>query len=229
MMEEKETFIRRISAYLGRDTVPHAPTALKLPHSVHLNYLKDADIDELEATFIKNAKASGTAIYQCEEDKLNTTVIEAVTDFGGGQVLMNNHDFFKAHNSCEVIGKQCAQFRIWDATKSREENIGYAEQSTVGIVMAELALAESGTVLLFGDQHSGRSVSLLPAYTVTVIRKQDIRPRLTQAMSFLQKQKDSGMVSSVNFISGASSTADIELVRVQGVHGPLAIAYVIVA
>jgi len=94
--------------------------------------------------------------------------------------------------------------------------------------MAELALAESGTVVLFSHLGSGRSVSLLPAYTVVVIRKNDIRPRLTQAMSFLREQIGSGLPTAINFISGASSTADIELVRVQGVHGPLAIAYVIV-
>jgi L-lactate dehydrogenase complex protein LldG len=47
-------------------------------------------------------------------------------------------------------------------------------------------------------------------------------------MSFLREQIDIGLPTSVNFISGASATADIELIRVQGVHGPMAISYVIV-
>ena len=228
MIEGKEKFIKRISGCLGRSTVPVAPPSLVLPHNVQHDYLKSADADELETAFIKNSKASGTSIYQCVPDDLNKTLVEAVSSFGGEQVLMGDHDFFKTHDTFEVMSKHCKQLQLWDLSLSRKENIAYAEQSSVGIVMAELALAESGTVVLFSHLDSGRSVSLLPAYTVTVIRKQDIRPRLTQAMSFLKGQIGAGLPTSVNFVSGASSTADIELVRVQGVHGPLAIAYVIV-
>ncbi len=119
--------------------------------------------------------------------------------------------------------------QIWDNSLSRRENIANSEQASVGIAKAELALAESGTVVLFSHLGSGRSVSLLPTYTVTVICEQDLRPRLTQAMTFLKEQIAIGLPSSVNFISGASSTADIELVRVQGVHGPLASSYIIVS
>jgi len=228
MIEGKEKFIKRISSCLGRNSVPDAPPPLVLPHSVHHDYLKNADSDELETTFIKNSKASGTSIYQCVPDDLNKTLVEAISAFGSEQVLMADHVFFKKHDTFEVMNDHCKQLQVWDLSLSREENIAYAEQASVGIVMAELALAESGTVLLFSHLGSGRSVSLLPAYTVTVIRKQDIRPRLTQAMSFLKRQIVTGLPTSINFVSGASSTADIELVRVQGVHGPLAIAYVIV-
>ncbi|MCK5192282.1 MAG: lactate utilization protein C [Desulfobulbaceae bacterium] len=228
MIEGKEKFIKHISNCLGRDTVPVAPTPLIIPHTVHHDYLKDAGIDELKEIFTKNAEASGTTVYQCDLRDLNETIIKAVTAFGNGQVVMADHDFFSEHDTFEVLKNHCDQLKIWDQTLSREENIAYAEQASVGIAKAELALAESGTVILFSHLGSGRSVSLLPTYTVTIIRKQDLRPRLTQAMSFLREQIDTGLPTSVNFISGASSTADIELVRVQGVHGPLATSYVIV-
>lgn len=117
--------------------------------------------------------------------------------------------------------------RLWDTAKSREENIENAETAMVGITMAELGLTESGTVVLFTHLNSGRSVSLLPTYSITVVRAHDLRPRLTQGMEFLQDQKPP-LPASVNFVSGASSSADIELVHVKGVHGPMKIAYVVV-
>jgi len=227
MVDGKEKFIKHISNCLGRDSVPDAPTPLVIPHSVHHDYLKDVGIDELEKTFIENAEASGTSVYQCDSGDLNKTIVKAVAAFGNGPVILADHDFFSEHDTFEVLKDHFDQLKIWDHNLSREENIANAEQASVGIAKAELALAESGTVVMFSHLGSGRSVSLLPTYTVTIIRKQDIRPRLTQAMSFLREQIDPGLPSSVNFISGASSTADIELIRVQGVHGPMAISYII--
>jgi len=60
-----------------------------------------------------------------------------------------------------------------------------------------------------------------------VVRAEDLRPRLTQGLAFLKEQKIP-LPSSINFVSAASSTADIELVHVKGVHGPMKIAYVVV-
>jgi len=229
MIEGKEKFIRRIANCLGRNTVPDAPTPLIIPHTVHHDYLKNGGIDELEKIFISSAEAAGTAVYQCESAGLNETIVNAVAAFGNGPVVMADHDFFSENETYKVLKDHFAQLKIWDLNLSREENIANAEQALVGIAKAELALAETGTVVMFSHLGSGRSVSLLPPYTVTVVRKQDICPRLTQAMSFLRKQIEMRLPPSVNFISGASSTADIELIRVQGVHGPIAVSYIIVS
>ena len=225
MIDGKEKFIKRISNCFGRNTVPVDPRPLSIPHTHH--YLKDVDMDELEKIFIKNTEASGTTVYQCGSGDLNKTIIKAVAAFDKGPVVLADQDFFSEHDTFEVLKNHFDQLKIWDLTLSREENIANAEQASVGIAKAELALAESGTVVMFSHLGSGRSVSLLPAYTVTIIRKQDICPRLTQAMFFLREQIATGLPNSVNFISGASTTADIELIRVQGVHGPMAISYII--
>ena len=46
---------------------------------------------------------------------------------------------------------------------------------------------------------------------------------------FISKTQDqTPILSSINFVSSASSAADIELVHVKGVHGPMKIAYVVV-
>ena len=228
MIEGQHEFIKRIANCLGRNIVPGRPAPLILPHAVHHDYLKDAGINELTEIFVKNAEASGTSIYQSDSAGLNATITKAVAAFGNGPLILADHEFFREQGTLEVLKNNFARVNIWDESLTREENIANAEQANVGIIKAELALAESGTVVLFNQPGSGRAVSLLPTYTVTIIRKEDLRPRLTQAMSFLNGLIGTGLPSSVNFISGASSTADIELIRVQGVHGPIAISYVIV-
>ena len=74
----------------------------------------------------------------------------------------------------------------------------------------------------------GRSVTLLPTTTLFLIDQNDIVPRLTQAMTKIEEMRQHSLPSSINFISAASSTSDIELVRVQGVHGPMRIAYIVI-
>ena len=227
MIRGKETFIAHVSDCLGRDKLPVAPAPFTLPHDVHHQYLKDADLEELKSVFRTNSEATGTTVYECALEDLNATLLMAINGFDKGKVLIADHPFFQEQGVIKAIQEEIADLYFWDTTKSREENMANAETAMVGITMAEMGLAETGTVILFSHRGSGRSVSLLPTYSITVLKAEDLRPRLTQGLAFLKKQK-APLPSSINFVSGASSTADIELVVVKGVHGPLKIAYVVV-
>ncbi len=121
--------------------------------------------------------------------------------------------------------------KIWDQLAGYEENIAFAERANVGIVFAEQALAESGTMVLYSNPKQGRSISLLPEASIFIIPQSALVPRMTQAMAKLHKQTQEGerVPSCVNLISGPSSTADIELIKVVGVHGPMYACYLIVS
>ncbi len=101
---------------------------------------------------------------------------------------------------------------IWDHSAGYEANIAVAERAKVGVVFAEQALAESGTMVLYSQAAQGRAVSLLPEASVFIVPKSNIVPRLTQATEVLHQKALNGerIPSCVNFISGPSSTADIE-------------------
>ena len=118
---------------------------------------------------------------------------------------------------------------IWDP-KLGHENIIHAERSQIGIVFAEAGLTESGGIVLFSSPEKGRSVSLLPETSIVILRKSDILPRVAQLAERLHKMAQDGirMPSCINLIGGASSTADIELIKVWGVHGPVHAAYLII-
>jgi len=227
MIKGKESFIKHVAHCLGREETLSTPPPFTLPSDVHHQYLQDADREELSAVFQQNSETNGTAVFTCTEAELAKTLIEAVHSFENGSVIIGDHTYFREHEIGKTLCQELSDCQLWDTEKSREENMEKAESATTGICMAELGLAESGTVVLFSHKDSGRSVSLLPTYAIHVIKADTIRPRLTQGMEFLAAQQ-TPLPASINFISGASATADIELVHVKGVHGPLKIAYVIV-
>ena len=227
MIMGRESFIKNVSRCLGRSSLPEEPSPFTLPGDAHRQYMKDATQDRLKQEFRKNSEANGTVVFECSEAGLNDAIFQAVESFGARSIILGQHEYFSVHGVPEALKERISDCRVWDTEKSREENIHQADTADAGIVMAELGLAESGTALVFCQGASGRSVSLLPSYSIIVLRVTDLRPRLTQGMEFLEQMK-SPVPPAVVFISGASSTADIELVPVKGVHGPLKLAYVLV-
>ncbi len=89
-----------------------------------------------------------------------------------------------------------------------------------------LAVAESGTIILDGGALSGRrALTLLPDYHLCVVHTDQIVGLLPEAMPALTRAIALGPVT---FFSGPSATADIELERVQGVHGPRTLDVILV-
>ncbi|GIG62178.1 hypothetical protein Lfu02_65500 [Longispora fulva] len=88
------------------------------------------------------------------------------------------------------------------------------------LTTSALAIAVTGTIVLDGSAGQGRrAVTLVPDYHLCVVRT--VVPGVADALALLAADRP------LTWISGPSATSDIELDRVEGVHGPRTLEVVI--
>jgi len=113
-----------------------------------------------------------------------------------------------------------------DGGKLSKEDLNNSDAVLTGCL---LAIAQTGTIVLDAGPGQGRRVlTLLPDFHICVVKSDQIVEIVPEAFSKL-RQAYAGKLPPITFISGPSATSDIELSRVEGVHGPRRLKIFIVA
>ncbi len=107
---------------------------------------------------------------------------------------------------------------------AREEMRKHFMEADVGISGANLAVAESGTLVIVSNEGNARLATSLPPVHIALVTTEKFVETLEQAVTLIKSliPASSGlkMTAYVSFITGPSRTTDIEKELVIGVHGP---------
>ena len=146
----------------------------------------------------------GTSVRRCAPDEVPAAVRQALADRGARRVVLPP--------GLDLTGPGGDGVRLIGDDDLSPAALDAAD----GVVTtAALAIAETGTIVLDGGPGQGRrALSLIPDYHLCIVRTGQIVGIVPEALGRLDPGRPQ------TWISGPSATSDIELDRVQGVHGP---------
>lgn len=93
----------------------------------------------------------------------------------------------------------------------------------LGVTAADAVFLDTGAIALRAGVGRPRAISLVPRVHLAIVAAEDLLPGLSALPELIRSWigPDGKAPSAIHLISGPSGTADIELVYVQGIHGPL--------
>jgi L-lactate dehydrogenase complex protein LldG len=161
---------------------------------------------------------------------------ERLTDYQARVTWTDDHRISNAIGTvtegCEVIAVAedfpadwLAEVRAHVRIDAPGSELTLSELDSVDAVVTTCAAAisETGTIILDAASGQGRrALTLVPDVHVVIVRADDVVGHISEALDRLDP------VRPLTWISGPSATSDIELARVEGVHGPRTLHVVIV-
>lgn len=225
----RESFISNLSNILGRE-MPKEIVHPELSSKPQLEIYKGFTQAQLAEEFHKNAQANKAGSSGkidsliIEKKDLAKTLAEKLVEHGTGPIIASNDVRFAEWGLNDVL----KDAYVWTDEKG-SENVDKALKASYGVCISDLSLAETASYTVIDKLGKGRSSNFLPLNYVCIVPQSTMVPRLTQGMQKLHEMSKQGInPAAINFICGSSSSSDIELSKVWGVHGPIRLTYLIV-
>jgi L-lactate dehydrogenase complex protein LldG len=207
-MSAREEILSRIRTALGDDRAPVPETARDYRTT---DDRPDAELLDVLTDRLEDYKAT---VVRCTPAEVAATVAGAL-----GTALGE-------HRSEDVVVAPGvpADWRPAGAVEDDGRPAVALADYAATVTGVAVAIAETGTLVLDGSPLSGRrALSLLPDCLVCVVETAQVVGGVPEGLARLDR------TAPLTMISGPSATSDIELSRVEGVHGPRTLVVVLVS
>ena len=177
----------------------------------------DSSAEALTELLIDRLVDYRALVRQCPVDDLGATIADALDERGARTVVV------PADLDPSWTASLSADLRTDEPSSDDQLSVSELDGVDGVITSCAAAIAETGTLILDGSPGQGRRVlTLIPDYHLCVVFADQIVPDVPQALARLTATRP------LTMISGPSATSDIELNRVEGVHGPRTLEVIIV-
>ena len=176
---------------------------------------------------------------QHDPDGTQDRFVERISDYGAGVTVVGLEDVATAIsrvcraaevNRVVVPADLPGEWLPTDVEVVIDDGLGVETLDDVGAAVTgcAFAIAETGTLVFDAGARQGRrALTLVPDFHLCVVEEGQIVDGVVTAMRRLAPDLR-GEGRPVTFVSGPSATSDIELSRVEGVHGPRRLELVLV-
>jgi L-lactate dehydrogenase complex protein LldG len=205
-MTARDDLLARVRKALGGDAGSADPAPIVRGYRSG-GTLQRAELLDLLADRLVDYKAR---VRRCEESALATTIVDVLASRGVQKLVVPTGLADLSLDLELVVDDGSLTPAALDAMDGVLTN-------------ATVAIAETGTIVLDGSPDQGRrAITLVPDYHLCVVRADQVVQTVPEAIARLDPQRPQ------TWISGPSATSDIELNRVEGVHGPRTLEVILV-
>ena len=198
-MTSREAILNRIrTANTTAKTTAHAAESQTIDRAYQ--QVTTLDRETILKIFLDHLHEYDAHVLEAKPDTLAATIAEVLKSNNQKSVIVANN--FPEENLP-------AGFMWQRESQSTKDQLNIAAGAISG---CEVAIAHTGTIIL----RSARQLTLLPDRFLCIVYEHQIVDTVPEAIARLEQYK----TEPLTFVSGPSATADIEMTRIRGVHGP---------
>lgn len=179
-------------------------------------------MDDVIGRFIDRVEDYKAQVARCSSQEVGQAVIDALGAYDVRSVVV----------PCGLEHLAGPLTAAGVEVRTDDPPLSNADLDEIGAVVTAscVGMAETGTIVLDHAPDQGRrALSLVPDVHICLIREDQVASDVPEAMARPEMATAAAAGRPLTWISGGSATSDIELSRVEGVHGPRTLHVIVVA